>query len=146
MCASNHPFDPSTEPSQERSSDAGFSLIEVIAAMVILALGLASLYPSFGGSLRRIERVDGHAAARQLAYSLLDEQTAARTLRPGITRGRTGTFAWSIAVEPAPEGIAPQGTNRAWTLYELVLTVNWAPDQSFSVETLHLARAAGPQR
>lgn len=51
----------------------GFSLLEVVVAFSIMAMALAALYNSAGGSVRAVQEADMQVRAVALAQSLLDE-------------------------------------------------------------------------
>lgn len=124
--------------------EAGFSLIEVLAALVILAAALSTLYPTFGSSLRALQAADGHLAARQLAQSLIEEQTLAREVRNGETRGRLGDYRWSVSIAPADEELVPDPGAGKWRLHRLAVEVAWGEGRagrSFRLETLQLAKS-----
>ncbi|WP_374355810.1 prepilin-type N-terminal cleavage/methylation domain-containing protein [Chitinimonas sp.] len=61
---------------QRRPQQAGFTLIEVLVALVILGIGIASILSAYSGSLRLMQRARDHASAGLLARSKLDETLA----------------------------------------------------------------------
>jgi general secretion pathway protein I len=123
-----------------RRGQSGFSLIEVLVALVVLTVGLGSLYSAFSTALNAAGRVDSHVAAIQLAQSLLDQHTAGRVLKTGVAQGRDGAFAWSVSVVPADDEIAPSTEAGAWQLQRIVVSVAWPRQRQFTLETLHVAR------
>ena len=120
---------------------AGFTLVEVLVAMLILAIGLSALYPSFTAALNNIGNVDGYLGARQLAQSVLDEQTAARIVKRGVTRGRDGPFRWQLSIDLADDDVLPDQPNDPWKLHSMVVVVTWPLQRRLQLETLHLARS-----
>ena len=79
------------------AQDAGFTLLEVLIALTILALSTTALFTAFFGALER-SRQDGFASeARGLAHSLLaeEENSISPTARHGIT---PSGFEWSVHV------------------------------------------------
>ncbi len=138
MSASHHRSSPRRRRRGRTGPAAGFTLLEVLVAMVMLAVGLSALYPSFGTAVRTIDSAEGHLVARQLALSILDERMASRTFGPGTLSGRDGDYRWSLAVAPADEALSPASGMGHWALYRLVLTVTWPPQRRYQVETLHI--------
>jgi general secretion pathway protein I len=65
----------------------GFTLIEVLVSLAILALSLGVLYQSFGWSMRRTAVLSNEEAAWLAAQSLLAEVRARPTLQPGTNDG-----------------------------------------------------------
>jgi type II secretion system protein I len=55
---------------------SGFTLIEVLVALVILGIGIGSILAAYSGSLRLMQRARDHSVAGLLARSKLDETLA----------------------------------------------------------------------
>ena len=125
-----------------RGGTAGFTLLETMIAIVILALALTTIMQTFGSGLRGIQINDDHLKARLLAQSVLAEQTGGRTLTPNVTRGQYDKFAWRVLVEPAQPapGVAPS-VQSVWRLFHIVVSVSWPRQRSLQLETLRLGRA-----
>lgn len=121
------------------NAENGFTLIEALVALTVLALALAAFSPSFGAAARNFVRLEDRLAAQLLATSLLDEQTAARVLLPGVTRGRHGSYSWQVVVALAAEDVSPAIAN-PWSLFELVVVVDWLPQRRLQLQTLHLGK------
>src|SRR5206468_8328206 len=93
---------------QKRS--AGFSLIEVLAAFVILALVATALFRLFSGSLNNASAAEEWSRALLLAESQLDIAASAQTLKEGAERGSdaSGRIQWESRVDPySPPGTSP---------------------------------------
>ena len=85
----------------ESGDTAGFSLIEVLVALVITGLALAAIAGAFGGGLQ------GHQVSEQAAtaLALAEEKIAAagtvQTLRPGSIGGEFGgRYRWRLTIAP----------------------------------------------
>jgi general secretion pathway protein I len=80
----------------------GFSLIEVLAAFVILALVATALFRLFGDSLRNASVAEDWSRALLVAESRLEEAAAVQPLREGSERGAdaTGLVQWESRVTP----------------------------------------------
>jgi len=103
---------------------SGFSLIEMLVAMVILALTLGVLYQASAGAARNVRLDERYTYAVQIAQSLLADHAR---LPPGGLQlsGTTGDdYRWELTgipldVDPAlPEA----------TLYRLDVVVRWEGD------------------
>jgi len=106
----------------------GFTLVEVLAAFVILALTLASAYAAFSGGLGWERRAGETASAVLLARSWLDEAGVSRPLAEGVSEemledGRTVRLAMR-QVEPVAPGGVPRVT--AWEVTVEVATPDGA--------------------
>lgn len=111
----------------------GFTLLEVLLAFALLAVGLGLLVAIQSGGLRQVRQAALLSEAALHAQSLLDSQGVLEPLRPGSRQGEfaDGRFRWQLdiaAVEdpvPLPAGAAPQplGAVAPPVLYRLVLEV-----------------------
>ena len=118
----------------------GFTLIEALAAIVILALSLSALLAAHDTSLRGAAALDDHLHARLLAQSVLAEWSQHRTPQ-AASQGRSGRFAWTVSVAPlAGAGGTPRSENGQWLLHELIVTVAWSPRREIKLNTLRLLR------
>jgi general secretion pathway protein I len=114
---------------------AGFTLIEALAAIVILALALSALLSAHDAGLRGVAAIDEHLHARLLAQSLLAQWTRDRAPQ-GPTRGRSGRFAWAVSIVPYAGGPPPR--TGQWMLHELTVTVAWPGGRQIRLNTLRL--------
>ncbi len=79
---------------------AGYTLIEVLVAMTILALSLGVLLQIFAGGLRNISVSGDYARAVLIAETHLDSAGASSVLSPGSSTGITEQkFRWTQTVE-----------------------------------------------
>ena len=79
---------------------AGYTLIEVLVAMAILALSLGVLLQIFSGGLRNISVSGDYARAVLIAETHLDSAGASSVLSPGSSTGITEQkFRWTRTVE-----------------------------------------------
>jgi general secretion pathway protein I len=126
--------------SRRWSNDSGFSLLEVLAALAILASGLAIILPVIGQSTRAAARHDEQLNARMFATSLLDEQLSSRVLTPGRVQGRHGDYRWTLVIAPADETLVPQAEAGRWQLFRVAALIDWGRGRRLEVETLHLGK------
>lgn len=89
----------STTGSSRRGPMQGFSLVEMLVAMAILALSLGVLYQAAAGATRNVRIDERYTYALQIAQSLLAEYPA---LPPeGISSsGVMGDFSWQLDSSP----------------------------------------------
>jgi general secretion pathway protein I len=121
------------------TGSSGFTLIEALAAIVILALSFTTLLSAFRTGLQGADAVDDHLRARLLAQSLLAEWTQHRSLQPGQFHGRADRFTWTISIAPFDDGAARsrQQPDR-WSLHKLTVAVAWPPRRRIEIDTLRL--------
>ncbi len=144
-CCSPFPFPiPDSRQRLARSARAnGFTLLEVIAAIMLLAIAFTVLMRVAGGSIRLSQNASAHSEAALWARSLLDTAFTTEPVRPGTTSGQFDQrFRWQLAVTPWQPAAAP--ANTPLQLYQLDLNVMWGPPEhprSAHFRTLRLASA-----
>jgi general secretion pathway protein I len=122
------------------NGSAGFTLLEALIAIVILALSLSALLQLYSTGLRGVANIDDHLRARLLAQSVMAEMSHDRRLRPGRLQGRLDKFAWTLSITPFDEGQSAPQQPGPWTLHRLALTVTWPQGRRMELQTLRLLR------
>lgn len=105
----------------------GFSLLEVIAAIMLLAITFAALMEVAGGSIRLSQNAAEHSQVALWARTLLDTRFALDPIQPGESDGHfNDRYRWRLHVTPwvAP-GIAATPNTGAMQMYRLDLDVMW---------------------
>lgn len=134
------------------TSARGFSLLEVLAAFVVLALVGTVLFRLFGASLNNAGAAEDYSRAATLAEGRLALAAAAADgpLREGSDQGTSedGRYAWTTTVEPyVPPGstddqirLGQMASVRPW---RIVVTVSWpgtlGSQRSLALSTVRLA-------
>ena len=132
------------------ASAAGFSLLEVLVAFVILALVGTALFQLFGGALNNASAADEYSRAALFAESRLTAAAAETPLREGGDQGvsEDGKYAWATRIEPyvAPKTTADEdrlGQLAAVRLWRISVTVSWpgtlGNQRSVSLASVRLA-------
>ncbi|HEY0178510.1 MAG TPA: hypothetical protein VGC30_02630 [Dokdonella sp.] len=92
----------------------GFSLIEMVAAFLVFAIGIGVLMEVLAGSMRNTRRSADYTMAALWAESKLDTVGVGVPLEPGRTSGRfDDTYSWELdiqQVDPASIEPPPQQT------------------------------------
>lgn len=122
----------------------GFSLLEVIAAMLLLAIAFAALMKVAGGAIALSRNAAAHDEAALWARSLLDGAYVAEPLQPGSRSGEFGhRYSWQLNVAPwNPPGPHPQ--NAMLQLYRLDLSMRWGSSAHPQVAHFSTLRVGGP--
>ena len=138
-----------------RHRTAGFSLLEVLAAFVILALVATALFRLFSGSLSNASAAEECSRALLLAESQLDLAASAQPLKESTERGTdsTGALQWETSVVAyAPPDTTPDAERAAELLGTRLLRVTTEVrfpaalkgERALSLTTIKLAPKASP--
>ena len=123
-----------------RQAQGGFTLLEVLVAMVILSLAVVSLIQLSSQGLRLLKLSGDHQEATRLADRIVQ---ATEVKGEGVDGGEEGPFIWErrIALVPVPKELGP-ATGPAPQLYSLLVNVRWGSGRSVELATLRAF--AGP--
>lgn len=109
----------SANSSRRREIQHGFSLLEVLVALVIMAMSLSVLYQTLGGSVRGVTVSDERTRASLIAESLFSMYEVVPPEGVNVSGVSDGRFAWSVVSEPS----AVQVETPAWELHRLTVEV-----------------------
>ncbi|WP_297838730.1 type II secretion system protein [Pseudomonas sp.] len=98
------------------SNERGFTLLEMLAALAVLAVCSSVLLVAFGQSARSLQQVQRSDRVNLAARSLLDELGEA-ALQPGRSEGQWDGLGWQLDVRVLPP------TDGVMRLYRLDVAV-----------------------
>ena len=101
---------------------AGFSLLEMVVAISILALALASLYQAAGGATRNVRTDERYAYAVELAQSVLANNAMVPVSGVSAHGETAGGFKWRVQTTPVNLQRTPLP---AGSLQEIEVAVGW---------------------
>lgn len=90
-------------------AQAGFTLIEVLVALAVVAWVLAAIGTVVATSVRGARAIQDRLAASSIAESLLAGMSDRASVRPGRSSGESSGYRWAIDVAPIRQGEAPGG-------------------------------------
>jgi len=131
-----------------RRLQQGFTLLEVLVAMVLLGAGLAIAFTAISGSTKLDSKASGHAAAMALARAKLDEVLKhpdyVLALDAGEERFAGIDLGYRVQIRPVPL-LEPRQmarlTGLTQKLQEVEIEVFWGPKgaaQSYRLSTYRL--------
>lgn len=85
---------------RDAAASGGFTLIEVVVAIAVLALVLGAIGGAVGTTVKGLRSVDRQLPLLETAQGLLAALPDRNALRPGVQRGTTGAVQWRIDVVP----------------------------------------------
>ena len=112
-------------------ANGGFSLLEMLVALVILSLSLGSLYQSTTAAIRNVSVADQYTRATMLAESMLASASDLRTEEASVS-GTFDIYRWETTAWPAenPLALGNEAGLRGAALQYFRVTVSWPGGQS----------------
>lgn len=105
---------PATPPSTDRH-DAGFTIIEVLIALAIVAVSIVAIGSVMATNVRGVRSLEQHVALMQTARTVMTTGIPPRAeLGPGVVSGQTEGYRWTIDVGPLGGGWTVTGADVAW--------------------------------
>jgi prepilin-type N-terminal cleavage/methylation domain-containing protein len=87
--------------SMNSSDEQGFTLLEVLVALVILMLGIGAFYQAFGSGLLAEAAAQREQRSAEVAANLLAGLGRSQMLQDGLTSGELPNgYQWTLRVEP----------------------------------------------
>jgi general secretion pathway protein I len=123
--------------------ESGFTLFETLIAMIVLSIGLVSLFEAHSGALRTIGTAADYAKARIIAQGLMAEAVSGWPKKLVSKKGVADGFRWSVqfATETAPW--ARVQARDGWKLRQIRVIVAWPGGRQLELNSLKLERANG---
>ena len=125
---------PSAPEPRPQRGQGGFTLLEVLVAMVILGLAVVTLIQLSSQGLRLVKLSGDHQDAVRLADRIA---RATEVKAEGVDGGQEGPYTWErrIARVPVPKELAP-ASGPAPQLYSLSVVVRWETGRAVELATL----------
>jgi general secretion pathway protein I len=121
------------------SDQAGFTLLEVIVAIAILALSFTMLFQTIAETIDRAGEAAEIGKARVVAQSLLAQVGRQLPMKAGESVGDESGFHWRLRQSPYREGEDGRATIAAM---QLSAEVSWGrPAHSLTISTLRINHA-----
>lgn len=112
-------------------ANGGFSLLEMLVALVILSLSLGSLYQSTTAAIRNVSVANQYTRATMLAESMLASASDLLTEEASVS-GTFDIYRWETTAWPAenPLALGNEAGLRGAALQYVRVTVSWPGGQS----------------
>jgi general secretion pathway protein I len=125
-------------------SQQGFSLLEVIAAIMLLAIAFTGLMKVAGASISLTHNAAEHSEAAMYARSLLDSAFVGESIKSGSSSGRFNQqYRWQLDVTPWNQS-GTATPDAPLHLYQLDLNVLWGPSAHPRSAHFRTLRLGGP--
>jgi general secretion pathway protein I len=130
---------------RNKTDNNGFTLIEIMVAMAIVALGITVVLEVFAGSLRLAGKSQDYSRAAFYGRQLLEEVS----LQPEISEGSEqgifeGNFTWRYDIKPHEVMLEESDVQRedfSLQTYDITVTVFWKSGKKQKQLTMETRKA-----
>jgi len=111
---------------KKKASEDGFSLLEVIVALAIMAMGFVTVLQLFSGSIRSVSMSEQYLKATTLAQSKMGELEMKNYETPEFEGNFTDeeNYSWQLDISPYPTSLNNSDNNIQ--VSEVLLRVLWS--------------------
>jgi general secretion pathway protein I len=126
-------------PCDGRRSTAGFTIIEVLVALAVVAAALAAIGAVIATSVRGTRSIEQHVALVQTARAIMTGLPKRTELAPGQTAGDFAGHRWQVDVSPFV-GLGDGSNASTWVPQAVVVTVRSPSGSVIRIDTVRLLR------
>ncbi len=127
--------------SLNKLKNAGFTLVEVLVAFVILSVFLGVLYQTFSSGLRGSDNAQRYTTAVLYAESLLAEIGNVQPLEEGESEGGfSNGFRWKTSIRAFKTNNNPSIGSKKVTAFDIAVSVSWQSGAEVKYVTLQSIR------
>ena len=123
----------------ERRGSAGFTLIEVLVALAVVAASLAAIGTLIATSVRGARAVEQRVVLVERTRAIMAELPRRDELSIGEAAGEIASHRWRIAVLPYPTGLVDRPASK-WVPRAVVATIRSPSGTVLQVHTVRLVR------
>jgi len=117
----------------------GFTLIEVLVALTVVAITLSAIGSLIATTVRGVRSVGGHLALTETARAILAGMPGRNDLAPGSFSGEVAAHRWRVDVLPFyADFIDPEKSN--WVAQTIVVRVQSPDGPILQLNTVSLRR------
>jgi general secretion pathway protein I len=127
--------------SKPRHSDRGFTLVELLIALAVVAVLLAAIGSVVASSARAARSLDGRLALVQTARALSAGLPEREKLVLGNSSGQLAAHRWRLDVQPFIANFVDPRRPGPWIPQTVLLTVQSPTGQTTQLQTVRLRRA-----
>ena len=119
---------------------AGFTLIEALVALSIVAVALTSIGTLIASSARGVRSIDSRLTRLGTARAIMTALPSRDQLAPGILSGAIADHPWRVEVLPfAAQDVSPQPRTQ-WVPQTVVVTIQAQGGTAMTINTVRLQR------
>lgn len=105
----------SIAPQTTDRADAGFTIIEVLIALAVVAVGIVAIGSVMSTNARGVRSMEQHVVLKQAAQAALATGIPTRAeLAQGTLTGQAGDYRWQVDIGPLSGELAAPSDNAVW--------------------------------
>lgn len=129
--------------SRKRSGSGGFTLIEVLVALAVVAASLTAIGGVVAVSMRGAQSIDQRLQFRETLRALVTSLPDRRDLAAGTATGVAAGFRWRLEIAPFVATFVDPKAQTQWQPEAVVITVRSPSGQQLQINTIRLRRRPG---
>jgi len=122
---------------------AGFTLIEVLVALAVVAASVAAIGALVAVSMRGVQSIDQRLQFRETLRALVTSLPDRRDLDAGSATGVSAGFRWRLDIAPFVATFVDPQAQAPWQPAAVVITVQSPTGQQIQINTIRLRRRPG---
>ena len=123
-----------------RDATAGFTLLEVLVALSIVAVGLVSIGGLVASSVRGVHSIEGRLPRLETARAMMAALPDRDQLHSGILMGEIANHPWRIDVSPIAASDIGFPQSSEWAPKAVVLTISSPTGAEMKISTINLVQ------
>jgi len=134
-----------TNPPPIDGADAGFTIIEVLIALTVVAVSIVAIGSVMSTNVRGVRLLEQHVTLMQAARSVMTAEIPPRAeLGLGVLAGQANDYRWKIDVGPIGEDWSVPGADVTWIPALVRIQVRSPSGAVSDLQTVRLMR--GPPK
>ena len=125
---------------ERESARAGFTLIEVVVALALVAVALTAIGALIATTIRGTRSLDQHLSLAETARAIEAALPGRDQLAAGSSAGETAGHRWRIDVRPFRASFVDPRLPTPWVPQSVVITVRAPDGPLLQIETVRLQR------
>jgi len=126
-----------------KHASGGFTLIEVLVALGVIAASLAAIGATVAVAMRGAQSIDRRVAFRETLRALVTSLPDRRDLGGGSATGVAAGFRWRLDIAPFVATFVDPQAPTPWQPTAVVITVQSPAGQQIQINTIRLRKRPG---
>ena len=128
---------------ERKTGTEGFTLIEVLVALSIVAITLASIGALIATTARGTKSIEAHLTRLEIARAIMTALPDRGQLAPGSLSGEIAGHPWRVDISPFATSNTDSQADAVWTPQTVLMTVRSTTGAEMQISTVRLQRKGG---